>query len=291
MCCQLKILMLFKSLANWGRHLSASMLILLSLSACRSTHNPSVNLCDKSAVIDISGQKFATGTDPKKSGWLVVECCEDRTSGNANEYTINTNLTDGSSKQWTHFNSGNIEEVRIVKDTADEKVVYVKIKCSEWYKEVKDFDVYFLEINLIARKGVPCLLIHQRVRNPTAQPQKLNFGSYTSGVFSWADSANVNKVDPANKAWIKIVNGGCVWLEKGEHRENKKGLGVISFTPPGFSVFLGHRIFWGYGSKLPVPPGEYVESKMAVMTADTPAELLAIYETIKELKFSEFVTP
>ena len=258
-------------------------------SAGCSRPGPVANLRAKSLAIDIAGAKYLVDPALKKSGWLNIENGEGSLAGAADELAISTNLTDFSYKQWTHFNSNNIEEIKTVKETDDERVVYIKIKCSEWYQETKSYDVYYLEINLIARKDIPCLFIHQRVRNPTEHPQKINFGNYTSGVSQWGVDSNILKVDPANKAWLNIVKGNCIWIEKAT--PNKKGLGVILFGTHGFSLFLGHRIFWGYGHHLPVKPGECVEEKAAVMLADNPAEVTALHGKIKDEKFGEFIAP
>ena len=248
-----------------------------------------MNLRAKSLAIDIAGTKYLVDPALKKSGWLDIENGEGSFAGAADELAISTNLTDFSYKQWTHFNSNNIEEIKIVKETDDESVVYVKIKCSEWYQETKSYDACYLEINLIIRKDIPCLFIHQRVRNLTGHPQKINFGNYTSGASQWGVDSNVSKVDPANKAWLNIVKGNCIWIKKAP--PDKKGLGVILFDAHGFSLFLGHRIFWGYGHNLPVKPGEYVEEKAAVMLADNPAEVTALHGEIKDVKFGGFIAP
>lgn len=245
-----------------------------------------IDLNGKHLVIDVGGAKYIADADIKKSGWLNIENC----GGPAAENTINTNLTDSSYKQWTHFNSDKIEDIKIVKDSPDEKIIYLKIKCSDWYKESKNYDVYYLEINLITRKDIPCLLVYQRVCNLTEQPQKINFGSYTSGITKWGADLNISEVDPANKAWLKIVKGNCIWLEKGGNDEKKKGLGIIEFGKSGFALFLGHRVFWGYGNSQMIPPGKYLENKTALILAGNPAEFMEVYEKIKDVKFGDFIT-
>lgn len=255
----------------------------LFLAGCCSSP---VTLNDKRVAVEIENVKYIAGTDLKSNGWLNIENCESP----VNENTVNTNLTDSSYKQWTHFNGTNIQEIKLVKDTPEEKIVYLKIKCSAWYKEDKDYDVYFLEVNLITRKDIPCLLVYQRVCNPAKEALKINFGSYTSGVVAWGIDSNTVKVDPANKAWMKIVKGSYIWLEKGAHSENKKGLGIIEFGKAGFCLFLGHRIFWGYGNSSMLPPGKYLETKTALLLADKPQDVLNVYEKIKDIKFNDFIS-
>ena len=41
----------------------------------------------------------------------------------------------------------------------------------------------------------------------------------------------------------------------------------------------------------PVTPGDYIENKTAVMPADDPSEVVALYKQIKEIEFGEFMTP
>jgi len=266
--------------------LSALFTVFFMAGCFSSSQFTEIDLKGKHLVIDVGGAKYIADANLKKSGWLHIENC----GGSATENTINTNLTDSSYKQWTHFNSDNIEKIQIVKDAEDEKIIYLKIKCSDWYKETKNYDVYHLEVNLIIRKDIPCLLVYQRVCNLTDQPHKINFGSYTSGVTKWGADSNISEVDPANKTWLKIVKGNSIWLEKGKPDEKKKGLGIIEFGKSGFALFLGHRVFWGYGNSQMIPPGKYLENKTALILANNPAEFIEVYEKVKDIKFGDFIT-
>lgn len=249
--------------------------------------NFSVKLENRTVMIETAGQKYIAGAGTKASGWLDMEDIENRKTGKKNENTINTNLSD-CDKKWTYFNSGNIEEIKIVKDDENEKVVYLRIKCSVWAKEKKNYDMYYLEVNLIARKDIPCLLVYQRIRNSTSKAQKLNFGSYTSGVLEWSSGSGINKVNPEKKQGHGIAKGNYILLVKQEDKD--RNLGIISFTPTNFWILFAHRVFWGYNTPQIIQPGEYKEYKMAIMTAKNTQKIQTVYEKIKNLEFGDFIT-
>ncbi len=239
----------------------------------------------KGIILKTAGQEFRVEAGGKGSGWLNIENVT--VKKNTLGQTVNTNLTDKSYKQWTHFNVGKIEEIKIVKDEADEKIAFLKIRCSDWYKEKENYDVYYMEANLKIKRGIPCLFIYQRIKNPTKIPQKLDYGSYTSGIsFYSGDNLEISTVDPEKKKWHEIAKGDWIWVKRKitEQTEGKKGFGIISFTPTHFCLLFTHRIFWGYSVKV-VSAGCFREYKMAVMAAESPEDVKAVYEKIRLFRF------
>lgn len=242
---------------------------------------------DNLVILASGGQQFDADSKSEIPGWLHIAPAAEKP-----ENTLNSNLQDFSYKKWTHFDAKNIKKMQVVKDAADEKTVYLKIKNGRWYHEKEDVVVYCLEVNLTVRKDIPCLFVYQRIVNPAEPPQKLCYGNYISDILCYAgpDSA-VQSVDQTEKKWHTLFKGNWIWikLSAGNPSEEKKGLGIISFAPTRFCLSGPNRLFWGYETKN-VKKYDALEYKMAVFSAQTPEEVKALYEKIKDVHFAPFLS-
>lgn len=237
-------------------------------------------------IMNVGTQKFIVGKDIKERGWLNIENVSEK---NSNNNTINTNLS-AYAKGWVHFDK-DTEQIKIVKDTNNEKILYLKVK-GHRLEENKRFN---LEVNLRIIKDIPCLLIYQRVANPFSSSRKFVYGSYTSNISAYAgDGFEIKAVTPGYKKWHSIHNGHWLWVGKEAGQlKGKKGLGIISYIPASFCL-LGSKgsnsLYWGYNTGVVVENGR-LEYKMAVMAAESPEEVKSVYEKIKNIELSPFIYP
>lgn len=239
----------------------------------------------KGVTLEVSGQRFEVRADSKGSSynWLDID---DVAGIPGIEKSFSLNFVYPEYKGWvSNFAARYIQEIKVVLDKEEEKVVYVKAKAYN-HPAKKIVEPYYMEMNLRIKKGFPCLFIHQRVTNPSDSPKSLSFGSYARNCSTYAGvDLKVEKMP--KKGALGKRNFFWAKREITEKTEGSKGFGIISFIPTSF--FSGClNVYFGYVAGV-VEEGEYLESRWAVMAAETPEEAKALYEKIKDIKFGDFL--
>ena len=244
----------------------------------------------KGVVLEVADQKFSVGVGRGFWGydWLDI----DKVAGVPGYgSSFCTNFLCPEYKGWgNYFAAGHIQEIKVVFDNEDEKVVYLKAKAYN-HSEKKIVEPYYMEMNLRIKKGFPCLFIYQRVTNSADCPKNLSFGNYVRSFSTYA-GADLKKNEIIRR-WNALANkANFLWAKREitEKTEGSKGLGMISFIPTSFSTGPRGHIYFGY-AKGTVEEGDYLESKWAVMAAESPEEAKGIYEKIKDMELESFLRP
>ena len=253
----------------------------------------------KGIILKTANQKFCIGAGKEfwKEDWLYIDGVAADRDG---ERTICTNFCFFNEPNPLRrgcpgrFAADYIDEVKIVLDKADEKIVYVKIKlyCLV-LKKVEP--LHYLEMNLRIKKGFPCLFIYQRMTNFTDSPAEFYFGSFVRSLSVYAtDDLEIKKMPRTGKKWQTLGHKDWLWAKREvkNNTDGKYGLGIISFVPTGFSTHITmSRIWWGYNPKRMLKTGESSDYKMALMAAKNPEQVKNLYEKIKNIELSPFIYP
>ena len=245
----------------------------------------------KGVVLEVKGQKFSVGVGTANWSWdwlRVDEVTVDKNQVYAKAFC--TSFYDKGTFKGT-LAAEHIQEIKVILDKEDEKVVYIKAKAYN-QSEKKIVEPYCIEMNLRVKKGFPCLFVHQRMTNPTDSPKNLSFTSYARSFSTYAGAdLKRNKIIRTWNALAK--NSNWLWAKREitEKTEGTKGLGIISFaSDDSFGTDPRGHIYFG-DVKGTVEEGDCLESKWAVMAAEAPEEVKALYTKIKDMELGPLLRP
>ena len=241
----------------------------------------------KSVILTVDGQEFVVDTSIKKGylrgTWLTSHRFKTAFVGSQRIIqSISSKDVRGL------FTSEQIEELKVLLDKENEKVVYLKGKAYN-YKKKKILESFSLETNLRIKKGFPCLFIHQRLTNLGNSPRNVCMINRCMDRISLyaGPGTEINEV-PQKKGWVRlVVNRNWIWA-KGE----KLGFGIISFTPTDFSCAT---LYWNWSflrqTELFLEEGDSIEYRMAITIDKTLEEVKGLYEKIKDMELKSFLCP